>query len=428
MRSRLGRNVMLGIGGAVAALAVTVGRGEHSSSVKTSVGAATLAAPVTTRVLEELLPPARKPAVDPNAVVLLEKMERQGDRYVAPMSDGRLAVLTIDPRLQESAERVLNLAKAPRGAIVVTDPDGRVLALAGRRTEDPKGGKDGIVDQRLALEAWAPAASIFKVVSAAAMVEAGARGEDRVCFHGGVRSVMESNLTDSKKDRRCENLSYGLAHSQNAIIAKVAHQRVEPEKLVDLAGRFGFGIGAPRPLPFAAPAEFGSATIPAEKGVPFGRTAAGFDGVTLSPLGGAMLAGAIAHGGEMPPATIVSAYIEEGVERPVARTGKARRVVDAAVADEVAAMMTETCRKGSAARAFTGREKIRDVTVAGKTGTLSEQSPHYTQYSWFVGYAPAEKPALTISVLLGNAELWYMKAHTAARTVLAAGLAPRPPS
>src|SRR5690606_13050270 len=165
MRSRLGRNVLLGIGGALAALAVTVGRGEHSS-VKSSVGAVALATPVTTKVTEtvtgDLLPPARRPVADPNAVLLLEKMEREGDRYVAPMSDGRTAVLTIDPRLQDAAERVLNLAKAPKGAIVVTDADGRVLALAGRRTEDPKGGKDGIVDRTLALQAWAPAASIFK--------------------------------------------------------------------------------------------------------------------------------------------------------------------------------------------------------------------------------------------------------------------------
>ena len=68
------------------------------------------------------------------------------------------------------------------------------------------------------------------------------------------------------------------------------------------------------------------------------------------------------------------------------------------------------------------------MAVAGKTGTLSETEPFYTQYSWFVGYAPADKPTLVISVLLGNAELWYLKAHTAARTVLAAGLQPRPKS
>ncbi len=433
--SRLGRNVMLGIGGAIAALAVTVGRGEHKA-VPGNVGAAEMTAgsgavggssssststTTTTTTTSVMLPPSKRLVVDPNATVDLEKMELRGDRYVAPMSDGRMAVLTLDVRLQEAAEKVLDRSKAPRGAVVVTDRDGKILALAGRRTADPKGGKDGIVDRSLALEAWAPAASIFKVVSAAAMVEHGARGSDKVCFHGGVRSVMESNLVDSKKDRRCEDLSYGLAHSQNAIIAKVAHKRLEPTDLADAAGRFGFG----KPLPFPAPAQFGTVTMPADKGVPFGRTAAGFEGVTLSPLGGAMLAGTIAHGGVAPTPTLVAAYLDGDRETPARPMPAPRRVLDENVATEVAAMMTETCKEGSAARAFNGREKIRDISVAGKTGTLSENQPVYTQYSWFVGFAPASKPTLTISVLLGNAELWHLKAHTAARTVLAEGLRPR---
>jgi cell division protein FtsI/penicillin-binding protein 2 len=362
------------------------------------------------------------PVYSPDATVLLDKMVLRGDRYIAPMSDGREAVLTLDPRLQAAAEQVLARARAPRGAVVVTSRDGKVLALAGRRTADPKGGPDGIVDPSLALDAWAPAASIFKVVSTAAMVEAGARGADRVCFHGGVRSVMESNLVDTKQDRRCETLGYGLAHSQNAIIAKVAHQRLEPADLSDMADRFGFD----QPLAFAAPASFGTAAIPEAKGVPFGRTAAGFDGVTLSVLGGAVLAGTIARGGEAPTPTLIAAIIDSRGEHPaVAPTGAPRKVIEPTVAREVAAMMAQTCKAGSAARAFQGRQKIRDVQVAGKTGTLSVSAPDYMQYSWFVGFAPADHAELTISVLLGNAELWHLKAHSAARSVLAEGLRPR---
>jgi len=450
----LRRNLLLGVGGAVAVFAVTVSRGEH---VATSVGTTDLAsanggaggsaapAPTTTAVTTTVIPPPRASAGQPSvangdvaaafrttataspaaargdATVLLAQMTLQGDRYLAPMSDGRTAVLTLDPRLQAAAQKVLDRAKAPRGAVVVTDRDGRVLALAGRRTLDPKGGSDGIVDPSLALDAWAPAASIFKVVSTSAMVEAGARKGDRVCFHGGVRSVMESNLVDSRQDGRCETLGYGLAHSQNAIIAKVAHQRLEPARLADAAHRFGFD----RPLPFAAPAAFGTATIPTEKGVPFARTAAGFDGVKLSVLGGAMLAGTIAHDGAEPAPYIVAAILDGSGEHPAPAAPPPRRVVDAKVAAELAAMMTETCRAGSAAKAFQGREKIRDVQVAGKTGTLSESSPVYTQYSWFVGYAPADKPTLTIPVPPGTAQPWPPQAHTAARTVLAEGLRPR---
>ena len=89
-------------------------------------------------------------------------------------------------------------------------------------------------------------------------------------------------------------------------------------------------------------------------------------------------------------------------------------------------MMTRTCADGSAASAFAGRKGLPNVAVAGKTGTLSrDDDGPYMQYSWFVGFAPAGTPMLNVSVLLGNAELWYLKAHTAARMVLAEGLRTR---
>ncbi|HVK76768.1 MAG TPA: penicillin-binding transpeptidase domain-containing protein [Kofleriaceae bacterium] len=433
--------MLLGVGSALAAALLLFGRGDPATRVAHNVGSSPLpgagsatatppAAPAADSSTDgALLPPPRlstafaadrpRAATAGSPTLDLARVQRVGDRFHAPLSDGRTAVLTLDPALQEAAELTLTRAKAPRGAIVVTDRDGRILALAGRRTDDPKGGKEGIWDATVALDAWAPAASIFKVVSAAAMVEAGAHGDDKVCFHGGVRSVMESNLVDGKLDRRCEDLSYGLAHSQNAIIAKMAHRHLDPKKLGDAAHRFGFG----KPMPFPAPAVYGTATMPADKGVEFARTAAGFSGVELSALGGAVLAGTIASGGQAPTPTIIAAVIDRGREQAWPAAAPARRVLDPRVAAEVAAMMTETCAKGSAAKAFNGRERLGDIKVAGKTGTLSRHGePFYLQYSWFVGFAPADRPLLNVSVVLGNAELWYMKAHTAARAVLGTGL------
>jgi peptidoglycan glycosyltransferase len=371
------------------------------------------------------LPPPRPiggAAADRTPELDLARMELRGDRYLAPMRDGRWAILTLDPKIQAVAEKVLRRAKAPRGAIVVTHPDGRILALAGRRTDDPTGAGEGIADPRLALDAWAPSASIFKVVTAAALVEAGVRKSDRVCFHGGVRSVMESNLTASRLDRRCEDLSYGVAHSQNAIIAKLTHQKLTPGQLTEVARRLGFD----RPLPAPLDGEVGELTaMPADKGVDFARTAAGFQGVTLSAVGGAMLANTVAAGGMAMTPQLVSGYLDGAQELPAAPTPAGQRVLEESVADEVGTMMAATCADGSAAKAFAGRERIPGVAVAGKTGTLSDDDPFYMQYSWFVGYAPVDKPQLSVSVLLGNPELWQLKAHTAARMVLIEALRSR---
>jgi len=78
------------------------------------------------------------------------------------------------------------------------------------------------------------------------------------------------------------------------------------------------------------------------------------------------------------------------------------------------------------------------VEVAGKTGTLfyrgrpSDPSlpsalPGGDQigYSWFVGFAPADKPAIAFAILLGNPSAWQLKAHSVAKQVVADYLATR---
>jgi len=92
-----------------------------------------------------------------------------------------------------------------------------------------------------------------------------------------------------------------------------------------------------------------------------------------------------------------------------------RRVVSEAVAKAVSRMMVGTCSFGSAARTF---GKRATVTVAGKTGTLAVSEPFYMEHSWFVGYAPADKPQIIVSVLLGNPENWHLRGHEAARRMI----------
>src|SRR4051812_45284654 len=87
-----------------------------------------------------------------------------GHRYVAELAGGGRAELTLDPRLQQSTENLLRAFQIPfAGAVVVSIPDGRVLALVGQSAADPRLGPS-----ELALRAWAPAASVFKVISATA--------------------------------------------------------------------------------------------------------------------------------------------------------------------------------------------------------------------------------------------------------------------
>jgi penicillin-binding protein A len=343
--------------------------------------------------------------------------------YEIDLPDRRRAQLTLDPQLQAAAEKLLAETRAPRAAAIVMSTDGKILALAGRRTESPRGGKDGIADFHLATDVWAPAASIFKLVTATALIRAGVTPTQRVCFHGGLRSVVESNLTDSPHDNRCEDLSFAVAHSQNAIIAKLSHQHLSAAALTLAA----HDLGVAGDLQDNGLARCGGAIdLPDQNNVDFAKAAAGFRGSHLSVLGGGLLANTFATRGVEVTPTIVAAVIDGGTVRP-APAGQRRRVLDAKIADAVADMMVGTCAEGSAAKAFRARESQlpRALKVAGKTGTIGGSEPFPMEYSWFVGFAPADDPKLTVAVLVGNTDDWWLKGHTIARKLFEQALGER---
>jgi penicillin-binding protein A len=62
---------------------------------------------------------------------------------------------------------------------------------------------------------------------------------------------------------------------------------------------------------------------------------------------------------------------------------------------------------------------LPNVVVAGKTGTLSREKDNRF-YTWFVGFAPADKPEVAISALVVNTPSWRVKAPELAREVLRA--------
>lgn len=353
------------------------------------------------------------------ASLRLETLMRQGQTYVVADTNGGHAELTLDAALQESTEEVLRTFQIPyAGAVVLSIPDGRVLAMVGRSAVDPDLGA-----AELALRPWAPAASVFKVVSAAALVsEGGLTSRSQTCYHGGVSAVLPDNLVDLPRiDRRCDTLGYGLGKSQNAILAKLASRHLSADQLARVGHAFGFE----RAIPFDLPLPPSHLDIPTD-GLEFARAAAGFWHSTLSPMHGALLAAVIANHGTMPAPTLIErAFDAEGRPLP-ATVARPRPVVDAATAREVGRMMELTTRIGTAKATFRDRRGRRylPVEVAGKTGTLSaETDKGYVGYSWFVGYAPADHPTIAFAVALGNHPTWRIKATYVARRIVATYLA-----
>jgi cell division protein FtsI/penicillin-binding protein 2 len=331
-------------------------------------------------------------------------------RFVAPLGDGR-AILTLDPRLQGRLERSLAAYRVPWGATVLLEVgSGRVLALAEHSQAEP--GRRG-----LALSALAPAASIFKIVTAAALLERGVGAEDEVCYHGGRRRLQPRLLADDpRRDRRCATLAEAFGHSTNVVFAKLADRDLDGPALRATAERFLFNV----PITFPRAVEPSPANIPDD---PFGlaNAAAGFGDVKLSPLHAALLASVIANGGLLVPPVLVDDV--EGAPAPAPPAPW--RVVDEAVAADLADMMRNTVTAGTARRVFRrAAAGLRGVTVAGKTGSLAEASP-FRDYSWFIGYAPAGKPEVAVATVVVNGRLWHARAPTVAKEALEAFFATR---
>jgi len=369
--------------------------------------------------------------------VMLETATLQGRHFVASLENGGVAQLTLHPALQKAVEEALSAHHHPfAAAAVISIPDGKVLALAGYSKVDPS-----LDAATLALRPWAPAASVFKVVSASALLQEGhVEPGIRVCYHAGVSSVLRDNLIDMPAiDRSCASLGYGLGKSQNAIIAKLATNHLRPEQLERTAFAFGFG----QELDFDAALEPSEVEIPRDP-LEFARAAAGFWHSSLSPLHGALLAATIANRGEMPGAHLIEKAVDGNGARIATKKPSARRVLDPSVAEQVGKMMQLTTSMGTAKHSFRDRKghPYLPVEVAGKTGTLfyrgRPQDPSLPSsaalqggqigYSWFVGFAPADHPTMAFAVLLGNPASSQVKAHSVARQLVAEYLAVENPT
>jgi penicillin-binding protein A len=201
-----------------------------------------------------------------------------------------------------------------------------------------------------------------------------------------------------------------VARSQNAILAKLAVRHLSAQKLQRTAAAFGFARAGTGTRTGSDTGVLASADIPAGDPLEFARAAAGFWHSELSPLGGAAIAATIASGG-----VAVVPWTPRGHAAPRAPRAR-RRAISEDTARAVAAMMRATTTRGTARAAFAGFR----VPVAGKTGSLSAPGPGRSRrdYSWFVGFAPADAPRYVISVILANDPDWELKAPAAAREVL----------
>ncbi len=334
-------------------------------------------------------PLASAKALAPELDLLTLALAGDDGRLWAPHSDGSQA-LTIEPLLQKELTDLLKLYQTPYAAVVAIEPStGRVLAMAEHSEVDPS-------LRGLCTKALYPAASIFKIVTAAALLELGVAAEQTTCFHGGKRKLTPKLLEDSERDFRCDTLSSAMASSSNVVFGKLAQQHLDSAKLLAMAKAWRFNT----PVPFPVPTDVSLASVPDDD---FGlaQAGAGFGDVFLSPLHGALVASAAANAGVWRAPVLFECDVSNDSEG-------GERVMSLKAATALQSMLTQTVQSGTARRIFHERgHSLRDA--AGKTGSLADKKP-FRDYSWFIGYAPASDPKIAVAAVVVNDPFWRIRA------------------
>jgi penicillin-binding protein A len=352
-------------------------------------------------------------ALDPPPLTDLDlaNIDDRRDVVTAPAHGRRTAELTVDPVFQRAATSILRRGEIFEGAVVMTDiRDGRVLTWSSYNRGRARD---------IASEATNPTASVMKVITGAALVEAGVPMNQKYCYHGGIHGIGLRDLEpNERRDKACATLGRALGRSLNVVFARLADKHLDQDKLGSAAKRLGFGLQ----IPFDVPVQPSMIELPDDR-LEFARTAAGFWHTKLSPFQGANLAQTVANGGVMIRSRIVDRIKdEEGEtiwEAPTERQ-EFRRALDERTAWSVARMMEQTVSNGTSFKTFhdrAGRPFLPDIAVAGKTGTLSDKKTD-TLITWWVGFAPADKPEVALAAVVLNRGPWHIKGTHVASDML----------
>jgi len=330
---------------------------------------------------------------------------------VVAARQGTSLVLSLDEPLQ------FEVTKDLTQQIKATHATGGVVVVEDRRTGDILAMVDLVVgphgevvpsDQDLAVTSVYQPGSVMKLVTISGALQEGLISPSsvftvpyQISLGGWPFSDADFHPTEQLTATQI------LAQSSNIGTIEIAHL-LGPERLSYFLRDLGFGeptgLAWPGETDGLVPNPNDAATwSPSSMGtVPIGT------GEAVTPLQILDAYNMVANGGVYVAPRLVEATISaKGVEH-VLPLRHQRRALSPFTVSELLPMLEQVTEDGTALAA-----RIPGYTVAGKTGTAqipSTTGPGYQEGAWsatFVGFAPAQNPALTTLVMLSHPDLIY---------------------
>ncbi len=322
------------------------------------------------------------------------------------------ASYSLDLLAQHKMEKLFGQYRPDYGAFVAVDAStGAILSLISY-TRDPKDLGN------LVLKATFPAASIFKVVTAAAAIDQKKADPNTVVsYTGSNHTLYKRNLSDKFNPRwaRRVTLREAFARSINSVFGKVGLYILKPDELNEYAKRFQFN----QAINADVPVQPGTFYLESEDKYKVAEAASGFTRMAqMSPLQGALMAASIVNEGVMmEPYLIESLKKAPGEIVYKAQVKPLGQVIESDSAKNLRELMRETVVRGTSQKSFRDllrKKRTKEIEMGGKTGHLTGLSPK-GNYDWFVGYATDGKKKIALAALTINEDTWRVKASYLAR-------------
>jgi cell division protein FtsI (penicillin-binding protein 3) len=345
----------------------------------------------------------------------------QGRRSLEPAEPGTDLVLTIDQQLQYVTEQVLAKAvrqhKAKAGSVVVMAPrTGEILAMANVPTFDPNrmaASKPEGRKNRAVADVFEPG-STNKTITAAAALEHGIRTprtETIVPDH--LPLCPEKTFRDSHSHAP-EPMTFADIVAKSSNVGTIMAARdLGPERLHKAQVDFGYGRRSGVDLPGESP---GILRAPQTwYCTDLGTNAIG-QGVAVTVLQMASVYATVANQGVLRPPTLLRGTVDARGHLAKAARKPARRVLSARTARALSRILEGVVGDGG-----TGTlAALEEWRVAGKTGTARKPDTRRGGYragayvGSFIGYAPAERPAVVVAVVIDEPTNGYYGGSVAA--------------
>ena len=342
-----------------------------------------------------------------------------GDHSLTPAQKGDDLKLTIDQSIQFEAERLLGeqvkATGAKGGVAIVSKPGtGEILAIADM-VLDPETGQVRVSSNNSAVTTQYEPGSVMKVVTIAGAMDDGQISPTTQFNLPPTLKIYDAVFGEAEgRGTVTWDTTQILTHSSNVGTIKIG-QGLGKEALYNTQKAFGLGVKTALDFPneasgsVLAPSKYSGTSLPS---IAIGQ------GISVTPMQMLFAYNTIANQGVYVAPKLVDSTIDaQGVEHPTA-AGDSHRAVSAATADKLNIMMRNVVNEGTGQLA-----SINGYSVAGKTGTARKPQPGggytdkmgVTRYqSTFVGFVPAQQPALSVYVMMDEPGGDYTGGATAA--------------